>query len=566
MGSNFGRLYYSVVDMSLNGGLGDVVFWQKGILLDSNLTEKMTAIVGDRCNVWLLVHEQSSNTFKAWEITSGGISTSPVISNCGNFSDYSMGELTVAPNRKKLVACISSVQMGRMELYDFNPAIGVVSNAMILDNISYYGAAFSSNSLKLYASTSNSYNYRSEIYQFDLTAVNPASSKTFIGPDIGEQLKLAPDGKIYFKHVGGLGNTLGTINFPNLAGTACGYTAQAVYLLNNTSISLGLPTAVPVISPPKDTLTATRDTILCRAQKGDYIPIRLSASPGTYGYIWNDGNTDSTLNVDTPGRYWVFTKSGECAIPHVDTFVVRPGPDLSISLGSDTVICNADSYKLDATVPARGAAYFWQDSSTDPVYTVSRSGAYFVQVSKDGCISSASVRIQLSSVVPDLGEDTTVCKEDFINLSLTAHAAPQAHIAWSTGANSQSISIPDSGTYWVTVTDPPCIGRDTIHISSEQCGCFVETPNAFTPNGDGLNDLFMPVIEAGCFVKGYQFSVYDRYGTRIFMSVDPGKGWDGTYNGRPATPGTYFWEVHFNGGQDYMRSVYYRKGDVTLIR
>src|SRR5690606_21526872 len=78
-----GRLYYSEIDLSLNGGLGDVVATRKNIQLDSNLSEAMVAIPGDNCDIWLIVHTRTEPVFKAYRITAGGLSTTPVISNTG---------------------------------------------------------------------------------------------------------------------------------------------------------------------------------------------------------------------------------------------------------------------------------------------------------------------------------------------------------------------------------------------------------------------------------------------------------------------------------------------------
>ncbi len=87
-------------------------------------------------------------------------------------------------------------------------------------------------------------------------------------------------------------------------------------------------------------------------------------------------------------------------------------------------------------------------------------------------------------------------------------------------------------------------------------------PNAFSPNGDGLNDVFIPVISNG---KGYiplDFSIYNRWGQRIFYSVNPELGWNGTYNDKPADMGTYYYYIRYSiGNKEFIK-----KGDVTLMR
>jgi len=87
-------------------------------------------------------------------------------------------------------------------------------------------------------------------------------------------------------------------------------------------------------------------------------------------------------------------------------------------------------------------------------------------------------------------------------------------------------------------------------------------PNAFSPNGDGSNDVFKVVNITSQTLK--EFSVYDRYGQRVFYTLQPGSGWDGTFNGRPCDVGTYYYVLRYSmpgSDQEYMM-----KGDVTLIR
>ena len=88
-------------------------------------------------------------------------------------------------------------------------------------------------------------------------------------------------------------------------------------------------------------------------------------------------------------------------------------------------------------------------------------------------------------------------------------------------------------------------------------------PNAFTPNGDGLNDVFTPVISNADQVKYYVFEVYNRWGKLIFESNKPGEGWDGKYKGKLAQFGTYNWKVSYDvPDQDSVDA----NGHVTLVK
>ncbi len=161
--------------------------------------------------------------------------------------------------------------------------------------------------------------------------------------------------------------------------------------------------------------------------------------------------------------------------------------------------------------------------------------------------------------------DTTLCKGDPVDIMLYTPDVPLGtFIQWSTGSSASSIRLTDIGLYWVNLIHPPCMLSGSVHIKTEVCTCFTHVPNAFSPNGDGINDYFLPVIEAGCPVSGYALHIYNRFGERIFYSADPARGWDGLYNGRLADVGTYFYELYFTGGTRGKQ--YYRKDDLTLLR
>jgi gliding motility-associated-like protein len=86
-------------------------------------------------------------------------------------------------------------------------------------------------------------------------------------------------------------------------------------------------------------------------------------------------------------------------------------------------------------------------------------------------------------------------------------------------------------------------------------------PNAFTPNGDDLNDLFR--VKYPFSVKSFLFTIFDRFGQKIFETADMNKGWDGSYKDIPQPPGTYVWTIQVIDSRNAAQSY---KGIVTLIR
>ncbi len=154
-----------------------------------------------------------------------------------------------------------------------------------------------------------------------------------------------------------------------------------------------------------------------------------------------------------------------------------------------------------------------------------------------------------------------VSKCSYNSLTLSSSNAYAAYL-WSTGGNARTVTVADAGKYWLTVTDNnECTGTDTTTVQDSVCKEFVYVPSAFTPNGDGRNDVFRPVVY-GLAVQ-YEFVIYNRWGQKVFESEAPGGGWDGTVNSMPAESGTYVWELSITLSGDTPLK---QKGTVVLMR
>jgi len=106
-----------------------------------------------------------------------------------------------------------------------------------------------------------------------------------------------------------------------------------------------------------------------------------------------------------------------------------------------------------------------------------------------------------------------------------------------------------------------CHSSDTALVSTRPC-CDVFVPTAFTPNGDGKNDWFLPVLQPG--QRLLDFTVYDRWGKQVYQSSGQNQGWDGAYqNGQAAANATYMYYMLYTCPNSETQS---KKGDVTLIR
>tara|TARA_R110002049_G_scaffold309282_1_gene520041 strand:- start:22816 stop:25623 length:2808 start_codon:yes stop_codon:yes gene_type:complete len=336
---------YSTVDLTLNGGLGDVVTASKNSNLLQDSSEKITAVLKDCVSksIWVITFaalggkpESYFDTFYAYEISSSGINTTPVASPFNVFIEDARGYLKLSPDGKKLV-CANSTS--GLYLYDFDTATGIVSNQEFI-NINFnpsgkpqspYGVEFSQNNTLLYVSAY--YNpYREEmnlpesqygsLLQYDLTATNISESAIVIDDRqmYRGALQLGPNGKIYrtMNITYGSGTPyLSTINNPNARGAACNYVHNAVSLGRDSR--QGLPPFISSFFAEKIDIIGNQSTStnlpLCI---GDTYTLKGPDIPGAE-YIWTRddqplSNNDFDLEISQVGLYKVFIdqQTGSC--------------------------------------------------------------------------------------------------------------------------------------------------------------------------------------------------------------------------------------------------------------
>jgi gliding motility-associated-like protein len=172
----------------------------------------------------------------------------------------------------------------------------------------------------------------------------------------------------------------------------------------------------------------------------------------------------------------------------------------------------------------------------------------------------------------DLGADTTVTANSTIVLS-TGDYHPEWTYQWSTGSDQPRVTLENltsDTAVSLTVTGGLCTSYDTIRISIADepplPAFYILVPNAFTPNGDGLNDVFLPKTQSE-LPYNFQMYIYDRWGTEIFRTANTGMGWDGKFNGQECPGDIYIYLVKYQpGGLPQPDSFQTLKGCFILLR
>ncbi len=209
------------------------------------------------------------------------------------------------------------------------------------------------------------------------------------------------------------------------------------------------------------------------------------------------------------------------------------------------------------TAPGEHVDFTWDHAGTFPVV---------LEVSYRNCPDASYTRNVLLYPYPKvfLGPDSVLCLDDNGLMLQNQAVNPDGnyHYQWSTGATTPAIRVTDPGTYKLTVsTEYQCTTTDEVVVRKD---CYMDIPNSFTPNGDGVNDYFFPRQSLTRGMTHFSMQVFNRWGQIIFQTDKPdGRGWDGRFNGKDQPGGVYLYRISGtlkNGRQEQYT------GNVTLLR
>lgn len=312
---------------------------------------------------------------------------------------------------------------------------------------------------------------------------------------------------------------------------------------------------------------------LCSQPNSGSVALTVSGStPSTY--IWRDaqGNQISTNPILTgvlSGTYSVeVTDVGGCK---ATTENIRVGLDSTgfASLGPNRQICPGDTALLipiDGGAQA-GNAYQWSTGANGRSIVINSVGTYSVIVRNTitGCVGRSSVQVT-NKPKPEysLTKEVPLCVGDNGEAKLTAGGGPGLRFFWpQLGDSSRVVTVRQVGTYQLRITSVNgCSAVDAAQVV-DLCDPRVVVPDAFTPNSDGINDVF-EVYTA--YVSDFNLKIYNRWGEVIFSSDDPEKRWDGTYRGVAYPSMLYPYVITFKSQYFPDRPKTVKRGSVMLIR
>jgi gliding motility-associated-like protein len=503
-------LQYSEIDLTLNGGRGDVVADHKNVPLIPEVSEKVTATYASNgTDIWVVSHRWDSDQFVSFLVTTDSVTMNFVTSSVGSVhvgpisTNNSLGYMKISPDGSKLALAIQGKKL--YEIFNFDNSTGKVSSAITSPSVysGAYGIAFSPDTRFLYTSTAfvgGSPDSVSRLYQFDISqGANIFNSPVELAVDTDASyfagLQLATDGRIYVARSPYGRDAVGVIYNPKRPGLACNFNS-----LNNGTSAFDLNGKLSRFGFPN--------------------------------FIQNYFD-----------------------VPHFDVENICFSDTTMLKLTNDA---NIDGVSWDFGDPASS-----NNTSTDfvPTHTFSAPGQYNVSITES-----------FNGVDYTYNEDIVVNELPLVNLGDTVYMYPGSPILlnagegftsyeWSTGENSSSIIVGQPGMYYVTVQNEKCcFNTDSVRVVFFD----VLVPNAFRPGG--VNSVFKAVPTSNQAINDFSMFIYNRWGQQIFTSNDIGEGWDGTVKGTEAPGDVYVWLISYNvqreGG---MEKITY-KGNVVLLR
>ncbi|MDB4710318.1 gliding motility-associated C-terminal domain-containing protein [Flavobacteriales bacterium] len=487
-------LRYSEVDMSLQSGLGDINS-NKNIPVVTPICEKVTAIRHqNNIDYWIVTHLYNSNTFHSYLLTSAGLNAIPIASNIGT---------NITGNTYYTLGYLKGSMDGSR--------IAIANKFM--DNVELFDF---DNSTGLLSNTITFNNFTSPgAYGIEFS---PNNNLLYVSESSSGISNI-------YQYDLQAGSPTAIINSRTTIGSHSGWGGAIQLAPDNKIYHARLyESSLGVINNPNST------GVSC-----NYVPNGFSLS-------------GSTCNLGLPTFY-------NSILANSTTFTAN-----NLCFGDSTLFVFSSSNPIDSVLwnfddPISGN----NNTSTDstPIHIFQNIGTYNVSlITYFGSSSDTTINSIIINPLPtiDLGNDTTLCQGESLTLDATTL---NATYLWQDNSTNSTLNISQQGTYWTEVTVNNCSATDTVLIIEEDCEIILEIPNVFTPNNDGINDLFVPIISKG--IVSINTIIYNRWGNKIYETNNLLIEW----NGQDVNDGTYFWVVYYTDINAVENNL---KGHLTILK
>jgi gliding motility-associated-like protein len=307
-------------------------------------------------------------------------------------------------------------------------------------------------------------------------------------------------------------------------------------------------------------LSLGKDTGDCNNQ-----PVIIKAhNAGFSNYIWSTGETTDQITIEQTGKYFLSAEN-QCG-EQVDTIIVYIQSPTPPPILRDTMVCqNSDQI----IIPAEGENIIWYSDKVSVIGNPYQPYLYTKEPGDNTVYATQTIGYCESEKTPvhvyvkytpkeELQNNVTMCEKYRFAIG---NDLQDVNYKWSTGESVCCITPFREGIYRRAVSNECGTYIDTVDITLSECDQCIVIPNAFSPNSDGKNDKFKPLVT--CPIDGFEMSIYNRWGNKVFTTTNADEGWDGTYKGVVSEMGTYVYILEYRSASTFRTNTI--KGNVTLF-
>lgn len=279
---------------------------------------------------------------------------------------------------------------------------------------------------------------------------------------------------------------------------------------------------------------------------------------GAWDYTWSNRSKADSIEIRAPGgTFWLLGRSSTGCVSDTIYETVYEDPDWNFIAHGNPIICGSSNVTLSAS---GAVAYLWNNGIANDSIVALTHGTYTVAgENARGCKKSLIFNVTahpLPAVNFSVSPDVIDSKHNIVHGTIpdesgTEYAWNMGDSSFESGSGIQHSYVVSNNIleYMITLIATTAYGCTDSSFKYVDVVPFV--PNVFTPNGDGINDVFM---------EGFDLEIVDRNGSQIYKGF---AGWDGRYNGQPADPDTYFYLIYYKDSKEKVHAI---KGYLTLVR
>ena len=364
--------------------------------------------------------------------------------------------------------------------------------------------------------------------------------------------------------------------------------APGQYIVSITDANNCVSSAAIAVTQPLAPLSVSisQAPITCYGYNDGQLTANGAGGTIPYSYVWQPGAVVGSINsLLGPGTYTVQVTDANGCVSNASATLNSPPALIASFTVSDNVVCLPASVTFTNASIGTFTSVLWNLSTG----VSNNSNQFNVALNTLGCINATMTITDVNGCTADTTISNVVCVVPGPTASFTSNTPEinfetgeitftntsinEDQVLWEFGDNTQS-TLDDPTHFYPAQT---FASYDVTLIAIDVNGCIdsitqtfelndnlkLNVPNSFTPNGDGLNDVFLPIFNAESGVKEYKFEVYNRWGQLIYETGDLTAGWDGKYKSKICQQGSYNWIIYY---QDFSKNPYNVNGHVTLIK